>query len=89
MKHKEEEKAEKQWESDILSGLHLSQHNSGTGGSSGKSSTKTPGSKASGVSKDKTPMSNKSTVGSSFGSSLKNKKVGGPAAKSGIDIKKR
>jgi hypothetical protein len=78
MKHREEEKAEKQWESDILSGLHISHNNnsgSGSGSTSSKASaSKTPGSKSSGI-KDRTPVSNKnvSTAGSSFGSSVKNK----------------
>ena len=87
MKTKEEEKAERQWESDILSGLHLN-HNASSGNSSNKSNSKTPGSKASGAGSgikdfNKTPISNKSgqTTGggsTSFGSSIKNKKAAVP-----------
>ena len=92
-KHREEEKAEKQWESDLLSGLHL---NNSTGGSgSGKSSqSKTPGSKG-GVMSKGTPASNKnasSSSGTSFGSSAKAKAtpVSKPAAsKGGSEPKKR
>lgn len=73
IKQREEEKAEKQWESDILSGLHLNHHNSTS--ASSKSSQKTPGSGKSGASKDKTPAGKGTKNASSFGSSLKNKKV--------------
>jgi hypothetical protein len=88
MKHHEEEKAEKKWESEILSGLHLTQH----GSSSSKGSTKTPGSKQSVASKDKTPGGKTSMAGSSFGSSIKEKKKSTPisaSSKAGHDIKKR
>lgn len=77
MKQREEEKAEKQWESDILSGLHLNHTSSA---SSGKSSQKTPGSNKSGPGKDKTPAGKSNISGSSFGSSIKNKKSSQPVA---------
>lgn len=94
LKVKEEEKAEKQWESDILSGLHLN-HNASSGAGSNKSNSKTPGSKVSGAGggiKDfnKTPISNKSAQGTSFGSSIKNKKASQPmASKGATDIKRK
>lgn len=86
-KHREEEKAEKQWESEILSGLHLDQHGSS---SSAGGKQKTPGSKS--TVKDKTPIGKQPPSGSTFGSHVKDKKKSTPmsgGSKPNHDIKKR
>ena len=63
----------------------MSHHGSSgtTGSGSAKSgASKTPGSKVSMANKDKTPVGKGGAAGGSFGSSLKNRKPGGPVAPS-------